>query len=205
MPSTTPYFAQWESPQLVSRFLQTPSAAASDPLWQNSGASSQIEYVQWSRHLCGMACLKMLLAAAGNTTYTTFQLKQLALQDGAYIQTGEEIQGLIYAPFLKMIKQHFNFDGHIFTDARAVDLPAIYRQADFVMVSVHPTIRTPEQTPFAKGGHLVLLTAAEVEKGITFHNPSGDSLATQVNVNLGVDIFDQFFAGRGMAITVNTA
>ncbi|WKB35750.1 hypothetical protein QS257_20650 [Terrilactibacillus sp. S3-3] len=63
-----------------------------------SGAIDREEYAKWSFHICGMACLKMLLAhwrkkvmptielmkmSAGNTAATLF--KRMALSKGCFI------------------------------------------------------------------------------------------------------------------------
>jgi len=59
-----PYFGQWESPRRIRGFLAGRDAAQ-DPLWPASGAETAAEYALWADHLCGMACLKMALAARG--------------------------------------------------------------------------------------------------------------------------------------------
>ena len=64
---------------------------------------------------------------------------------------------------------------------------------------MHPAIRRPESTPPHRGGHLVLITAADAQS-VTFHNPSGDSPATRERVCLPLSRFAPFFAGRGIAI-----
>jgi hypothetical protein len=48
-------------------------ALLDDPLWQQSGAQTVEEYAQWATNLCGMACLKMILATRGET-YPTLEL-----------------------------------------------------------------------------------------------------------------------------------
>jgi hypothetical protein len=67
------------------------------------------------------------------------------------------------------------------------------------IASVHPAIRRPESAPPHRGGHLVLITAADAQS-VTFHNPSGDSPATRERVQLSLNRFAPFFAGRGIAI-----
>lgn len=198
--TSVPYFAQWESSDLVSSFLQTPESAATDPLWPQSGARSAEEYAQWSRHLCGIACLKMILATFRQQTYPSFELMRLALKAGAYIETQDDIKGLIYAPFLRMIKDTFQIEGEIFSDVEAHELPDILSHANYLMVSVHPSIRSPHQIPPSRGGHLVLITQANIDTGVVFHNPSGDTPGSQANATVSLDTFRRFFAGRGMAI-----
>jgi hypothetical protein len=81
----TPYFGQWESPELIAQFILNPPAVATDPRWAQSGAKDLEEYVRWSSHLCGMACLKMILAAKRRRVYPLFDLKRRALHAKAYI------------------------------------------------------------------------------------------------------------------------
>jgi hypothetical protein len=64
---------------------------------------------------------------------------------------------------------------------------------------VHPSVRRPEQEPPARGGHLVLVFGGQ-DGVLRFHNPSGDTAATQSDVHLPVAAFARFFAARGIAI-----
>ncbi|MGO7288089.1 hypothetical protein ACCT25_38290, partial [Rhizobium ruizarguesonis] len=64
--SGVPYFSQWESPGMTLPVLAEGSQALlSDPLWRHSGAATIEEYARWAVNVCGMACLKMILAARG--------------------------------------------------------------------------------------------------------------------------------------------
>lgn len=63
----------------------------------------------------------------------------------------------------------------------AADVPALLSECRYFIASVHPAIRRPESTPPHRGGHLVLITAADAQS-VTFHNPSGDSPATRERV-----------------------
>ena len=58
-----PCFAQWESPGLGRDFAADPARLADDPLWAASGARDVAEYARWAHHVCGMACVRMVLAA----------------------------------------------------------------------------------------------------------------------------------------------
>jgi len=60
-----PYFSQWETPDMTLAVVAegAQSALLKDPLWASSGASSVEDYARWAGNLCGMACLKMVLAA----------------------------------------------------------------------------------------------------------------------------------------------
>ena len=61
-----PYFSQWETPEMTLSVLAEGSAALlRDPLWRQSGAETVEDYARWAVNVCGMACLKMILAARG--------------------------------------------------------------------------------------------------------------------------------------------
>jgi hypothetical protein len=81
----------------------------------------------------------------------------------------------------------------------AAEVPALLHECRYFIASVHPSIRRPESTPPQRGGHLVLITAADAQS-VIFHNPSGDSPATRERVHLPLSRFAPFFAGRGIAI-----
>jgi hypothetical protein len=46
----------------------------------------------------------------------------------------------------------------------------------------------------------VLVFGVTPEGGLRFHNPSGDTPATQADVRLPPAVFGRFFAGRGILI-----
>ncbi len=200
---TIPYFSQWESRNLTSTVLAegAEAALARDPLWASSGASSVEEYARWAGHLCGMACLKMILCALTGDAFQTLELARACTDYSGYVFNPDDgsIRGLIYAPFVRFIGERFGLEARVVTGIAAEDVPAIMRQSKFFMASVHHAIRWPDREPPAKGGHLVLVTAATAD-GIVFHNPSGHTPASQENVAMPVQVFARFFAGRGVAL-----
>lgn len=194
-----PYFSQWESAELAARFIADARALGDDPRWAASGARDVAEYAAWANHVCGMACLKMILAARTAQIWPILELARQATSYGAYVVEGETIRGMIYAPFVSYLRAAHGIVAEIVTAITAQDLPRIMMRAPFVIASVHPWIRTPDAPPPRMGGHLVLVTAATGDR-ITFHNPSGDSPATCADVTLTLATFGRFFAGRGVAI-----
>lgn len=197
--SDVPYFSQWESPARAARFIADAASLAEDPAWPGSGARDQGEYVRWANHVCGMACVKMILAARTGRAWPILELARAATAHGAYVETGDDIRGLIYAPCVAWLRAAHGVDAEVVTGIGAGDLPAILARAAFFIASVHPWIRTPDREPPGRGGHLVLVTAADA-RGVRFHNPSGDTPATSVDVSLDLDRFGHFFAGRGIAV-----
>lgn len=198
-PLVVPYFSQWESPSSAPDILSRKKTLREIENWPQSGAKTQDEFVEWANHVCGMCCLKMALAATTGKVIPILELTRRSLPYGAYVQEGENIRGLIYAPFVEFLKQELQIDGQVRVDLTAGDIARELEKNHFFIASVHPGIRHPEIAPPRTGGHLILVTAVEQET-LTFHNPSGHNEATQSYVKMHVSQFAQFFAGRGVAL-----
>lgn len=194
-----PYFSQWESPASAADILSRNKTLQDIEEWPRSGALSQDEFIEWANHVCGMCCLKMALAATTGEIVPILELTRRSLPYGAYVREGDNIRGLIYAPFVDFLQQELQIVGQVRVEMTAADIAAELEKNQFFIASVHPGIRHPEIAPPRTGGHLVLVTAVEQET-LTFHNPSGHNEATQSNVKMPVSQFAQFFAGRGVAL-----
>jgi hypothetical protein len=194
-----PYYSQWESPALAAKILSGELALRDDPAWQRSGARSPDEYARWADHICGMACLKMILAATTGEVHRTLQLARIAREYGAYVEEGESIRGLIYAPFVTMLAERFQVEAEVVTGIAASDIARLLGGTGMFIASVHPSIRLPGAPPPKKGGHLVLVTSSS-EGGVTFHNPSGHDKAAQEHCRVPLAVFDRYFAGRGILV-----
>ncbi|WP_063888599.1 MULTISPECIES: C39 family peptidase [unclassified Burkholderia] len=198
-----PYFSQWESRSLVGKFLTRDILPEDDPLWYQSGAASAAEYARWSPNICGMACLKMLLAYRLNITVPLLYLVREAVKFGVYRpELGDSGMRLLYAPFVNWVNTRYALNAEVVERTRAIAVEPLLRTGHVLIASVHPSIRhAPTITPSARGGHLVL--AFDVDRQSdewVFHNPSGLSVETQENVRLPRLIFEQFFANRGILI-----
>ncbi len=198
--SGIPYFSQWESAALAPGFISGEVKLRDDPLWRNSGAATVDEYIEWANHVCGMACLKMILAARTGTIHPTLALTRMAIESGAYvIREDRSIHGMIYAPAVKLLRERFDIDAEVVTGISVADLARIFRPGSLFIASVHPSIRWLEGPPPKKGGHLVLVTEA-TPAVLTFHNPSGHTEETQREAVATIGQFDGFFAGRGVLV-----
>jgi hypothetical protein len=194
-----PYYSQWESRHLVTEFISNTRSALDDPLWASSGAACVADYALWARHICGMACLKMLLEARTGVVHPTFELLRRAIHYGAYVVEGDDIRGMIYAPATEMLRRDCDVESEVITHIQAQDIPSLVSPGEFFIASVHPTIRWPDCEPPGKGGHLVLVTETTGD-ALTFHNPSGDTPASQEHALMHVDNFERYFSGRGILI-----
>lgn len=199
--AVTPYFSQWETPEMTLAVLADgPDALLRDPLWHRSGADTVEEYARWAGNLCGMACLKMILATRGDI-YPIMSLARLSASYGGYIVDAQDssIKGLIYAPFVDFVTSHFGLSAETMTNIETDAIPNILSRRRYFLASVHHSIRWPERAPPSRGGHLVLVTAA-TPQSIHFHNPSGHCRTSQVDVQLSLADFGRFFANRGIAV-----
>ena len=202
LPETVPFFSQWETSDMTMDVLAEGAEVAlrRDPLWQRSGAETLEEYAVWAANICGMACLKMILATRGEIV-PTIELARRCAGYGGYVVTEGSIKGLIYAPFVSFVQEVFGLQAEVMTNVATSDIPAILARSRFFIASVSSSIRWPERQPPSKGGHLVLVTAAS-DEGFRFHNPSGHTSATQENAELAPADFDRFFANRGIAVAI---
>ena len=197
--ANVPYFSQWESPELVAEFLDGSRSAADDPRWAASGASTPEEYEFWSRKVCGLACLKMIMAWRGLPVPPTMHLVERALAVGAYVPDGERVRGLIYQPFADWIGRQYGIDAEVAADLPMDVLIAQAAAGSPVIASVHSWIRWPDRSPPERGGHLVLVTGV-VGGLLRLHNPSGLPGVNQSNALVEADDFARFAAGRGIVI-----
>jgi hypothetical protein len=202
--NSVPYFSQWESPSLVAGIIAGTASPADDPNWASSGAEDIQEYVRWAGHLCGMACLKMIIAARTGRVVPILALARQSMPYGAYVVHDEEIRGLIYAPFVSYVRESFGIESTVVSRVSAADIPEIMSRSEFFLASVHHSIRWANSIPANKGGHLVLITASSDEH-FTFHNPSGHDERSQRDVTVSIPTFERYFAGRGIAILPETS
>src|SRR5882757_382345 len=193
-----PYYSQWESAALVPEFISGTSAAE-DPLWQKSGADTAQEYAFWAPRMCGMACLRMTLDWLGQQVPPSVPLVREALEAGAYVRTGDQVQGLIYAPFADWAVRRFGLHAQARPDLPADQIHAEVAAGRVVLLSVYKTIRTLDPEPPQRGGHLVLAVGAGPE-AVVLHNPSGLPGRSQQFHHVRWADLDRFYAGRGVVL-----
>ena len=197
-----PFHGQWESAARIADILSGALRAADDPLWPRSGAAGAADYETWADHLCGVACLRMALAARGITPPRAFDLaRELTARGGYVVQPGGAIRGLIYAPAAAWLREVPRLPAEVRVDVPTEAIPAMLRGGGMFIASVHPSIRRAGAEPPSRGGHLVLVFGAE-GRALRFHNPSGDTVASQCDARLPVAEFARFYAGRGIAVGV---
>ncbi|AUG75919.1 hypothetical protein CFP65_1001 [Kitasatospora sp. MMS16-BH015] len=195
-----PYYAQWESPELVPDILAGTLQAADDPRWEQSGAPSPEEYAYWSWRICGMACLRMALDHWWGVAPPAVTLAEEARAAGAYVRHPDgRLDGLVYAPFAEYARERWGLAAEVRSPLPAEELPALVAAGRLVMISVHPSIRTLDPHPPRQGGHLVLAVGATPQE-LVIHNPSGFPDDSQRFVPVPWDELPRFYAGRGIVL-----
>jgi hypothetical protein len=194
-----PYFASWESPELVEDILQGKIASSADPKWKSSGAKTKEEYEHWAINICGIACFKMILAKLTGKIYLTIKLVKLALKYNCI----DIEKGLYYRQFCEFAKADFDLEASFREDLTVSIIQEELAAGNFVIASVHGSIRNEllDFEPIKKGGHLVLITGFNQEsRTITFHDPAGFYQKTQVDREVTEEIFNKFSSNRGIII-----
>lgn len=198
-----PYFSQVMSAELVQDFIEGKRELNTDPKWQQSGATNTEEYEKWTWSNCGIACLKMILAAKDNSA-SSLQLVVLAKEAakyGAFKVTESVISPLHYAEFCIFVRKKYGLEARPISALSICTLKAEVADGNFVIASVNSSIRNHHNsTPRRRGGHLVLVIGYD-KQGFYIHNPDGyQSNSSQESAFVPYNDFKRFFAYRGIVI-----
>jgi hypothetical protein len=199
-----PVITQYASPGLIEAIAYAGHDPGDDPAWTATGATSRAEYATWCRHICGMACLQMVLAHRDGQAPALLELLRAGLPYGTYRPEAHgRIRGMFYAPFLTYVRAEHGLDGQVHPDLTLDGLrDQLLAGATMVVASVHKEIRRPDRPAPGRGGHLVLVTGYQpATDTLTFHNPSGHTPAAHA-AELPAPVFETFYAGRGISLAV---
>ena len=204
------FYSQWESPELVDKILKGEISAEDDPQWKNSGAKDKTGYLFWTWHLCGTACLKMILTYLNKKQYKLIELAKGIEKYGGYKQNERAFKagdykkaydGLFYKPFVEYLQREQGIDSQIVLPMIQEEIIAALDQNKFVIASVSPLIRRPSDIPAYTGGHLVLMLGYDLSKKIFWlHNPSGYFKNSQDYAEITFADFEKFFDFKGIVI-----
>jgi hypothetical protein len=195
-----PYESQWGDLACNEPLIEHGTNPAIFFDWASDGYPSEAEYLFWSRHICGLACLRSVLRAwtPHQGEIAMYELIQRAQQRKALVRAEETVQGLLYQPFVDWVRDDFGIDGTVHPIVEAPGLLEHVRDGQVAFASVSSEIRYPERPNARRGGHLVLIHAVENSR-ITLHNPSGIGESAQ-NATVDVTTFERFFAHRGVTL-----
>ncbi|MFB4314891.1 hypothetical protein [Actinomadura sp. 21ATH] len=167
--------------------------------WASDGYRSSEEYLFWSRKVCGLACLQSLLQGWTDIRLSMGELLALALDWGCYVvEPSSKVHGLIYRPFMAWAGSQFGFHCELVEHTPIHVSSREVRPGQVLIASVSPEIRDPNTRAPRRGGHLVLVYAAD-DGVVRFHNPSGYSHNSD-SASLPMQVFEQFHANRGILI-----
>jgi hypothetical protein len=201
-----PLNSQWPTLELIGPIAYRQLNPSDDPRWRESGARSAEEYDEWSRHLCGLACLQMVLGHRDGSTPPLFDLLHESLVFGCYTRVNGTIKGLIYRPFVEYVRARHALSAQVFTCFDRASLTGYLSSGRLALVSVHREIRNPQSPAPGRGGHLVLLTGYDRDRDLVrFNNPSGHHADSRHDVLLSYETFDRFCAQRGIAVDINAS
>jgi hypothetical protein len=196
---TFPYHSQWGTVRATEEVVLHDGDPAAFHDWRADGFADADEFRFWARHVCGLACLRSVLATWRGESVPMPQLLAGAREAGALVLRGDDdVGGLYYRPFLEWIGRAYGIRGRIVENTGVDELTASVGDDAVAIVSVSPEIRWPERPNARRGGHLVLVHERAGDS-VTFHNPSGVT-GCSADVRLPVDVVGRFAAGRGMIL-----
>ncbi|MFD3842463.1 hypothetical protein ACFWWC_40380 [Streptomyces sp. NPDC058642] len=100
-----PIVTQYATADLIGNIAYDGHDPAHACAWDTTGAPTQSAYARWCRHMCGIACLRMVLLHRDGQAPSLFKLLTGARHYNAYVQqAGGDIKGLIYAPFAQYVQ-----------------------------------------------------------------------------------------------------
>ncbi len=197
----TPYYSQWESPEMVSDLMQGKRRAEDDPKWRESGAKTEKEYALWSWSCCGMACLKMVLARRTGGIHPIISLAHEVEKYGGYRASEDFIDGLYYKPLCTYLQEKHQLSARPVPALPIHEIISALAKGEDVILSVVATIRFPESQPPSRGGHLVLVVGYDLDKEeLYIHNPSGFYGETQEAAPITFKQLKKFFDYKGVII-----
>jgi hypothetical protein len=126
------------------------------------------------------------------------ELLDQALGWGCYVVESGEVRGLLYRPFMAWVSSEFGFRCRLVERTPIEVWSREVKPGQVMMASVSAEIRDPDTVDPHRGGHLVLVHAAD-SKAASFHNPSGYSHNSD-STSLPLDVFGRFHADRGILI-----
>jgi hypothetical protein len=208
LPYRFPYYAQIASPELAEEIFVRGMDPVLDPRWAESGAETPAEYAYWVERACGVACLKMCVEALGGPVRPLLDWARAGVRRGGYLvrqgSDGETHEvGWVHSALVEMARA----EG---LAARACpsapeEIPAFLRAGQVVIASVSYEAGDDRVAITHRGGHLMVVTGAEIEDGrpLAFfvQNPSGRRAELQAGARLEMERFAPAYSGRVILIS----
>lgn len=202
LPFPVPYTAQIASPDLADDIFTHRLPPEQDPRWAETGAHTLEEYVYWVERGCGVACVKMCVDALGGPNRPLLHWARAGVALGGYLIDQREEGHTTERGWLHSALAALCHSVGLRAEAlpaQVDEIPGFLRAGKLVIASTSYEIGT--NGPVTKrGGHLVLVTGAEVEndqpRTLIINNPSGHFTHLQAGGRVAADRFAQGFTGR---------
>jgi hypothetical protein len=207
LPYIVPYFAQVASPELATAIFIEGMDPVLDPRWAESGAETPQEYAWWVERACGVACLKMCVEALGGPVRSLVAWARLGQEQGGYlVRRGADGSlkevGWVHGALARLAR-----DCGLQAKAQPAGLEEItaeLRLGRMLIASVSYEAGDERLAITHQGGHLMVVTGAELEHGqlraFFVNNPSGRRSEWQAGARLAVERFAPAYSGRTIVI-----
>lgn len=160
---------------------------------EDSGFPNQDEVDRWQSNACGIASLRMVIAAFTGRAPGYWELLQQGLALGGYNDVG-----WIHAKLVDLAGAH-GVPGRALRRRTVTDLAASLDAGHLAIVSVTPGFRggrtKPDGSVWGRGGHLVVALRT-TPGGIACHHPSSVAEGNWVDRDLPLDRWEASFSGN---------
>ncbi len=163
--------------------------------YQADGFATLAEAKHWTKRICGLACLKMVIAKITGQVVTLNTLLQQGLAADGYMKG----VGWIHQSLADVAYHHYGIRADCQSIGASLDpIEEALGQNTLVIASVSCGFK-----PEKKGGHLVVILAMDKEQ-LIIHHPSSHKNEQWSHYRLGKSRFLQCFSENGNIITVPT-
>jgi len=153
------------------------------------------DYNSWSKRLCGLACLAMILDAYRTLSVSVAELTRQGVALGGYNNT---YGGWLYTPLVRLARSH-GLHGQTYREADTATITTKLLKNRFFVASVNRKVLRGEPS-HVQGGHLVLIVGVKLSDdqpvGFYMHDPAEKSGPTFITIEL----FEQAFGQRGFSV-----
>jgi hypothetical protein len=149
----------------------------------------------------------ILEARGGRPVPSLAELGRRAIAYGAYeARPARGFGPLIYSGFVEFVAAEFELRARVAAPLPLAELIAAVAADEVVLASVSNEIRALPAQPARRGGHLVAVFDASADgRRLRFHDPAGDGPHNTSGVWLEREVFERFYAGRGVAVALPRA
>ncbi|MEU2354419.1 GntR family transcriptional regulator [Streptomyces misionensis] len=190
---------QYATPDLIGAVVYEGHDPGDDPAWRDSGATTRTLYSRWSRHLSGIAALRMALLHRDGQAPTLFELLAGARRHQAYVEDADGRIGLNFTLFADYMRISHALPADVHSEITMDDVVDLLDSGHMVMASVSKeNDLRPKRDPGKIEEHLLLAIGHQAGY-IHFRNPAGPTKRTREAV-LPISRFAAHLGGQGLSL-----